>query len=81
MISLAICSVSSSCDNIYEIYYFLNIHMKNCHCSSLQNRSGFRSRSGIIMPEELTFNSIVPSDLMIYTLIAMSLHDSSLQEI
>jgi len=51
--------------------------MKNCHCSSLQNSSGFRSRSGIIMPEELTFNSIAPSDLMIYALIAMSLLRSS----
>jgi hypothetical protein len=47
--------------------------MKNCHSNFLPNSSGFRSRSGIIMPEELTYNSIVPSDLMIYTPIAMSL--------
>jgi len=55
--------------------------MKNYHCSSLQNSSGFRSRSGIIMPEESTFDSIVPSDLMIYALIAMSLLHNSPQEI
>jgi hypothetical protein len=45
---------------------FVNIPTKNCHCCSLQNSSGFRSRSGIIVPEEWTFNGIVPSDLINY---------------